>query len=121
MKPILKWQYDRIVKELLLLQEHQEDPTCPCDTGGEMCTRKHLMAVEAYAEETSSIEQDADMRERLHELAQEAKQRREREEANLCGNDDLMEMPSTTLLDWTRGWRKEFEKLSLACEGMSNS
>jgi hypothetical protein len=112
MKPILKWQYDQIVKELLLLQEHQEDPTCPCDSGGEMCTRKHLMTVEAYAEETRSIEKDDEQRMVLADLAKQARERREQEEKALCKED----VPPSDLLDWTRDWRKKFEALSLACE-----
>jgi len=112
LEPILKWQYDQIVKELLLLQGHQEDPSCPCDSGGEMCTRKHLAAVEAYGEETSGIEKDEEMRFKLTELARQAKERREQEEQALCGDD----VPPADLLDWARDWRKELEAHSLTCE-----
>jgi hypothetical protein len=68
MKPILKWQYDQIIKELLLLQEHQTDPTCPCETDGEMCVRKHLLTIEAYAEETIPMEDDESFRQKLEQL-----------------------------------------------------
>jgi hypothetical protein len=42
LKPILKWQYDQIIKELLLLQDHNVDKACPCESDGERCERKHL-------------------------------------------------------------------------------
>lgn len=111
MKPILEWQYDQLLKELILLQEHQADPHCPCETAGEMCVRKHLMTIEAYAQETLAIEDDAYWREKLMELAIEAKTHREEEEKALCGKGD-----SVDVLDWSRLWRKEFEAYSLGCD-----
>ena len=111
MGDILKWQYDRLVKELLLLQDHQADPSCPCDSGGEMCVRKHLMSIEAYAEETMSMEPDKTYRDKLQALSAEAVEHREREERALCDED----VPAD-LLEWTRQWRKEFEAHSLACD-----
>ncbi|MEN6302295.1 MAG: hypothetical protein ABFD96_06195 [Armatimonadia bacterium] len=111
MKPILEWQYDQLVKELILLQEHQADPHCPCETAGEMCVRKHLMTIEAYAEETLAIEEDKHWRDRLMQLATEAKEHRDTEEKALCGEGE-----SVQVLDWSRYWRKEFEMYSLACE-----
>ncbi len=112
MNPILKWQYDQIIKELLLLQEHQADKSCPCAFGGEMCVRKHLMTIEAYAQETIPMEQDETYREKLRDLAAEAISHREREEKALCSP----ESGSEDLSEWTRSWRKEFEMYSLACE-----
>ena len=58
MNKILVWQYDQLVKELLLLQDHLADPTCPCESGGEMCVRKHLFTIEAYAGESLSMEEN---------------------------------------------------------------
>jgi hypothetical protein len=117
LKPILKWQYEQLIKELLLLQEHQSDPSCPCGTDGEMCVRKHLLAIEAYAEETLPIEDDETYRQRLRQLADEAKTYREREEAALCGHaEDRPDM-----IEWPRKWRKEFENYSLACENIVDS
>jgi hypothetical protein len=107
-KPILKWQYDQLVKELLLLQEHQTDPSCPCSTDGEMCVRKHLLTIEAYVQETIPMEDDAAYRERLTDLAGEAQSYRLQEEEALRGED---EHPS--LAAWTRDWRKVFEEHSL--------
>jgi hypothetical protein len=91
LKPILKWQYEQIIKELLLLQEHQSDPSCPCESDGEMCVRKHLFAIEAYAEETFAMEDNDSYRQKLKNLAQEAKESRDLEEISLRGehSDDL--------------------------------
>lgn len=111
MKPILEWQYDQLLKELILLQTHQADPHCPCETAGEMCVRKHLMTIEAYAQETMAIEEETYWRNKLMELATEAKLHREEEEKALCGQGE-----SVDVLDWSRHWRKEFEAYSLGCE-----
>lgn len=111
MKPILKWQYDKLVMELILLQDHQADPDCPCDTDGEMCVRKHLLTIEAYAQETVAMEDDPDRRRKLEELAVDAKQHRTEEEKALCGEGEHVE-----ILSWARQWRKAFEQDSLACE-----
>lgn len=111
MKPILKWQYEQIIKELLLLQEHQSDPSCPCESDGEMCVRKHLFAIEAYAEETISMEDNDSYRQKLKELAHEAKERRELEEILL--RHEHSEIPKD-FDEWPRKWRKEFESYSLA-------
>jgi hypothetical protein len=113
MEPILKWQYDQIIKELLLLQDHQTDDSCPCAEAGEMCVRKHLMTIEAYAQETVPMEGQEEWKDKLGMLAAEAKEHREREEKALCGDD----VPQS-LSEWTRRWRKEFEAYSLACETM---
>jgi hypothetical protein len=111
MEPIVKWQYDQIVKELLLLQEHEEDKTCPCQSAGEMCVHKHLMTVEAYAQETSSMETDDAYRGKLQTLALEAQDHRGQEESALCGRGDHED-----LIAWARNWRKEFEGYALACD-----
>ncbi len=116
MEDILKWQYDRLLKELLLLQDHQADPSCPCESGGEMCVRKHLLSIEGYAEETMPMESSDEYRDKLALLSAEAKERRDREERALLDED----VPEN-LLEWTRQWRKEFEAHSLACEGESDS
>ncbi|NLM46875.1 MAG: hypothetical protein GX200_08755 [Firmicutes bacterium] len=108
MKPIVKWQYDQLLKELLLLQEHQTDPTCPCATDGEMCVRKHLLAIEGYAQETIPMEEEKLFREKLRKLAEEAQFYREQEEGALRGDNEHV-----PLADWSRKWRKEFEEYSL--------
>lgn len=110
MKPILKWQYERLIKELLLLQEHQVDPSCPCETESEMCVRKHLLTIEAYAEETIPLEENEFYRLKLESLARESKEFRKAEEASLRG--EKTEYPVDPL-EWPRKWRKEFEAYSL--------
>lgn len=111
MKPILEWQYDQLLKELMLLQEHQSVAACPCEVNGEMCVRKHLMTIEAYAEETLAIEEDEHWRDKLTQLAIEAKDNRETEEKALCGEGE-----GADVMDWSRSWRKVFEVYSLGCE-----
>jgi len=111
MEPIVKWQYDQIIKELLLLQEHEEDKTCPCQSAEEMCVHKHLMTVEAYAQETSAMETDKAYREKLQSLALEARDHRGQEEKALCGHGDHED-----LIAWARDWRKVFEAYALACD-----
>jgi hypothetical protein len=111
MNKILEWQYDQLVKELLLLQDHIADPSCPCETGGEMCVRKHLFLIEAYAEETISMEEKREYRDKLGKLAVEAKDLRNSEEKHLKGEQ---KQTPANLLEWTRNWRKQFEGYSLS-------
>jgi hypothetical protein len=111
-KPILKWQYTQITKELLLLQNHASDPTCPCKSEGEMCVRKHLLLIEALAEETSTIEDDPEKIKYLAKLTAEAKAKRDNEEKKLCGGEAEPE----DLSIWARDERKIVESWSLACE-----
>lgn len=108
MKPILKWQYDQLIKEFLLLQEHQTDPTCPCSTDGEMCVRKHLLTIEGYAQETMPMEDDDYYQGKLQELAAQAQSYRVQEEGALRGEGEHVD-----LMEWTRNWRKAFEEHSL--------
>ena len=111
MEPILKWQYDQLVKELILLQDHQVDQACPCGNMEEMCTRKHLLTIEGYAQETVPMEEDPHYTQLLITLAGEARTYRVEEERSLCGEEVCLE-----LADWCRKWRKEFEAYSLACD-----
>ena len=112
MKPILKWQYIQLTKELLLLQNHASDPSCPCKSEGEMCVRKHLLLIEALAEETTSIEADPEKLKYLVKLGEAAKDKREKEEKKLCGQ----EIEPQKLDAWARIERKTVESWSLACE-----
>jgi hypothetical protein len=118
MKPILKWQYEQLMKELLLLQEHISDPHCPCESMGEMCVRKHLLTIEAYAEETIPIEEDPKYADKLLALADQAREFRLKEEQTLCGRNPVA---NRDLLLWARNMRKEFEAYSLACENVSQN
>jgi hypothetical protein len=112
LKPILKWQYDQLIKELLLLQEHAADRSCPCETDGERCVRKHLIAIEAYAQETMPMEDNQEFKDKLQIIAQEAKDYRAQEEKSLRGHPE--EAPD--VLDWARDRRRELGQYSLACE-----
>ncbi len=77
----------------------------------EMCTRKHLMPIGAYAQETVAMEDDPEYSHLLRELADEARAYRNEEERLLCGDEVCL-----ALADWSRDWRKEFEAYSLTCE-----
>lgn len=110
MEPILKWQYDQMVKELLLLQDH-ENEDCPCESGGEMCKRKHLMTIEAYAQETLAMESNPELKENLQKLSADSKEQRIYEEQALCGIHGHNDLSA-----WARNWRKKFEGQSLSCD-----
>ncbi|MGE5307730.1 MAG: hypothetical protein ACM3OC_01440 [Deltaproteobacteria bacterium] len=116
MKQILKWQYEQLIKELLLLQEHLSNPSCPCETAGEHCVRKHLFSIEAYAEETIPMEENGDLKIKLEELALQSASKREQEEKSLCGGGEKKK-PVDWII-WARDWRKKFEDYSLACENL---
>lgn len=109
----LKYQYEQIIKHLMLLQDHAAARTCPYTPAGEMCIRKHLMAIEAYAEETIPMEIDPTYKEKLANLQTEALNNRLDQEGVLCGEK---EQALEGLDHWARKWRKEFEMHALTCE-----
>lgn len=111
-KPIVKWQYEQITKCLLLIQGHAGDATCPCATEGEMCLRKHLLELQALCEETLPICDDEKQKQRLFDLAQEARELRADEELKLCGKVGKLDVD---LAEWSRDRRKGFEQISLSC------
>ena len=118
MKPIVKWQYEKLEDTLGLLEEHLTDQDCPCNSEGEACGRKHLKRAEAYAAETIAILARSGMSDEIEKLAQlagEAKAFRLAEERQLCGQevsqDDLVD------IGWAGNWRKHFENLVIgACD-----
>ncbi len=110
MNPLLKWQYDQLLKELLLLQEHQTEPSRSCESKSEMCVRKHLLIIEAYAQETAPMEEKEDYEEKLLRLADEARRFRKEEEAALRGESAG---ESFDALEWPKRWRKAFEAYGL--------
>ncbi len=114
MTPLLKWQYEQLVKELLLLQDHLTDPDSPCETESEMCIRKHLLIIEAYAQETVAMEQSREYRENLEKLVIEAREKRRAQERELLGEGNGL---SKDHKEWVRGWRKYFEPRSLGATG----
>jgi hypothetical protein len=109
----LKYQYEQLIKHLLLLQDHAAAQTCPYSPTGEMCTRKHLLTLEAYAEETIPMEENLAYQTKLQNLDAEASNYRLMLESAMCGEEVR---PLEGLEHWTRQWRKEFEMHSLACE-----
>ena len=110
---LMKYQYEQIGKHLLLLQDHAAARTCPYSPAGEACIRKHLLAIEAYAQETIPMEDDPGIKEKLESLEVEASGYRVKQEALLCGEEAE---PPKDLDHWARRWRKEFEARALPCE-----
>ncbi len=106
--PILQWQYQKLVQELLLLEGHLSDPNCPCESEGEACVRKHSLAVAALAEETGKMDQPRSGE--LDQLAAWAYDVVKSEERKLCGKEGKPFDASEA-----RTWRKKFEFLPLAC------
>jgi hypothetical protein len=109
----LKYQYEQLIKHLMLLQDHAAARTCPYTPAGEMCIRKHLLAIEAYAEETIPMEDNPTFKEKLANLQTEALNYRLDQEDVLCGEK---EQALAGLDHWARKWRKEFEMHALTCE-----
>ncbi len=110
MNAILKYQYDQIIKQLLLLQDHAAMRFCPYSPKGDYCIWKHLLSIEAYADETEPMEDDKPRKENLENLESEARNHRAEEEAFLDGTKTES---SAWLEDWARKWRKDLEPLSL--------
>ncbi len=110
MNPVLKYQYDQIMKQLLLLQDHAAMRFYPYSPGGDACIRKHLLAIEAYADETEPMESNKTWKEQLEALESEARSAQVEEEAFLTGQQDQC---SLGLEDWARKWRKTIEPYSL--------
>jgi len=69
---MLRWQYKKIVGELLLIQQHSSSVDCPCELVTEeyeMCLPKHLLTLESLAIETEPMTDDADLKEKLKAIA----------------------------------------------------
>lgn len=110
---LMKYQYEQIIKQLMLLQDHASARTCPYTPTGEMCIRKHLLTIEAYAVETLPMEELPEYQEKLASLESEAMGYRLDQERVLCGeNQEFLD----GLDQWARRWRKEFEMHALTCE-----
>jgi hypothetical protein len=110
MNAILKYQYDQIIKQLLLLQDHSAMRFCPYSPKGDFCIWKHLLAVEAYADETEPMEDNKSRKEKLETLESEARSFRAEEESFLDGTHTEGNLG---LEDWARKWRKDLEPISL--------
>lgn len=92
MNPLLRWQLEQIEKECGLLQGHATDPDCPCETDTEHCQRKHLLMIEALAEETYPM-----------------------------AEDEKTKGIMTDLADQARAWRKQVEQLTVGSAENENS
>lgn len=110
MNTVLKYQYDQIIKQLLLLQDHAAMRFCPYSPKGEFCIWKHLLTIEAYADETEPMEDDKSRKENLGSLENEARGYRVQEESFMSGQSGECDL---ALEDWARKWRKELEPISL--------
>lgn len=110
MNTVLKYQYDQIIKQLLLLQDHAAMRFCPYSPKGDFCIWKHLLAIEAYADETEPMEDDKSRKEQLETMEIEARSFRANEEAFMNGTKTESDL---WLEDWARKWRKNLEPISL--------
>lgn len=106
---MLNWQYDRLIGQLILLQDHAADPTCPCTLGesGEYCTAKHLLAIQEYATETMQMVGDEKIKGFLNDLSIEAREHRDKEKQFQCGQS----VEFADLAEWARSRRKYLEPL----------
>ena len=86
--PLVIWQLEQIEAECALLQGHATDPTCPCESETEHCIRKHLLTIEALAKEAYPMVKEPQEKERLTDLADQARQWRKEVEALTQGNSD---------------------------------
>jgi len=112
-KKITKWQFEQLEKELRLLQGHLSDPSCPCQTDGEHCVRKHLITIAALAAETVPIAKGENEKKLLKELMDEAQGFANIENWKICHDDMKMNIVSA---DWARTWAKRVEhKVTGAC------
>lgn len=107
---MLQWQYKKLIGQLILLQDHAADPSCPCvlGTDGEFCIAKHLLALQEYAVETKSMTDDERLQGFLEDMSIEAREHHEAESKHLCGSTvtNLDE-----LVQWARDKRKYLENL----------
>jgi hypothetical protein len=100
-----------MLDELLLLQQHSMDPTCPCSLRGERqgeigewCEPKHLRTVLALARETAPMDDDPQRLEVLQEIVQTGLPILHEMEHKLCGG--TMQSDVAT---WARSMRKKVE------------
>ncbi|SDB10030.1 hypothetical protein SAMN05660653_00526 [Desulfonatronum thiosulfatophilum] len=129
--PALKWQYEQLLNEMLLLESHSADQGCSCETESEVCIRKHLLAIETYAQESVPLETDEELQTKLQQLVAESKLKRNAEERKLHGEDHGSAEGESEWVDawrsqiiedqglaenhseWVRGWRRKFASRGL--------
>lgn len=86
LSPLVRWQYEQIEKECGLLTSHATDPDCPCDTDTENCIRKHLLIIEALAQETYPMDISDQEKQRMADLADQARDWRKQIEQYTIGS-----------------------------------
>jgi len=73
LSPLVRWQYEQIEAECALLAGHATDPSCPCETDTEHCLRKHLLTIEALAKETYPMDISDQEKQKMADLADQAR------------------------------------------------
>lgn len=111
---MMKYQYDSILDQLILLQLHAESPDCPCSLKGtkqgeigEYCEPKHLRSIVALARESIAMEDDEAKIEYLEQLVLEGSQLLKKMERKLCGE----EVDLGDYMSWSRVMRKPLEDI----------
>jgi hypothetical protein len=109
---MLKYQYDTILDQLILLQLHAENPECPCSLKGpkpgelgEYCEPKHLRSIIALARETISMEDNEERLNYLEDLVTQGSELLKKMESKLCG----AEVDTGDYATWSRDVRKPLE------------
>jgi hypothetical protein len=111
---MMKYQYDSILDQLILLQLHAESPDCPCSLKGtkqgeigEYCEPKHLRAIVALARESIAMEEDDAKLSYLEKLVIEGSQLLKKMENKLCGKEEDI----GDYMTWARDIRKPLEEI----------
>ena len=86
LSPLVRWQYEQIEKECGLLTGHATDPDCPCQSDTENCPRKHLLLIEALAQETYPMDISANEKQEMVDLADQARAWRKKIEGYTLGS-----------------------------------
>ncbi len=73
LSPLVRWQYEQIEAECVLLAGHATDPSCPCESDTEHCIRKHLLTIEALAKETYPMDISDQEKQGMADLADQAR------------------------------------------------
>ena len=109
---MLKYQYDTILDQLILLQLHAESPDCPCSLQGtrpgelgEFCEPKHLRSIVALARETIAMEEDEARLDYLENLVLEGSELLGKMSDKLCDK----EVDLGDYVTWSRDKRKPLE------------
>jgi predicted aspartyl protease len=109
---MLRWQFRTLIAELSHVNLHASDDSCPCHQvgldPGEYCLGKHLLNIYFLAGETANM--DADHRELLEVLAEEALKHHETARTIYCEGGEWPD-----LAQWSRDWRKKLEPYYYSC------